>query len=418
MQQIPRDESLDSTLALLLDGYLFISKRCQRYQSDIFQARLLLQPSICMTGEEAAKLFYDTERFERKDANPEPLKKTLIGEGSVLGLDDDAHRRRKQMFMSLMTSESIEQLAALTNEQWRTYSKKWETMDKVVLFYEVQEILCRAVCKWTGVPLDEAEVEHRTNDLAALIDGAGAVGLRHLRARIARQKTEKWIEDLIENVRTHKLEVSEGSAIHAIAWHRDLDGELLDQQVAAVELINLLRPTVAIARFVIFSALALHDHPDYRQQIQEGDDKDVERFVQEVRRFYPFFPLIAARVRRDFDWNGYHFPRKTRVILDLYGTNHDARLWENPDQFQPERFRHWDGSPFNFIPQGGGDYHVGHRCAGEWITIELMKVSLKFLARSMQYDVPEQDLRISLLRIPAIPKSRFVISNVRRTESC
>lgn len=50
MTQIPRDKNLDSTLALLSDGYTFVSKRCQRYQSDIFETRLMLrsvrQPSV------------------------------------------------------------------------------------------------------------------------------------------------------------------------------------------------------------------------------------------------------------------------------------------------------------------------------------------------------------------------------------
>jgi hypothetical protein len=132
--------------------------------------------------------------------------------------------------------------------------------------------------------------------------------------------------------------------------------------------------------------------------------------VQEVRRFYPFFPFVVARVRQAFDWQGYHFPKRRKVILDLYGTNQDARLWEQPEAFRPERFRHWDESPFAFIPQGGGEHQQDHRCAGEWITIELMKVALSFLTRSMTYDVPEQNLRISLSRMPAIPKSRFVIS--------
>jgi fatty-acid peroxygenase len=102
-------------------------------------------------------------------------------------------------------------------------------------------------------------------------------------------------------------------------------------------------------------------------------------------------------------------------MLDLYGTNHDARLWERPEEFRPERFRHWDGNAFDFIPQGGGEYYSGHRCPGEGITIELMKVALEFLTKSVTYDVPEQDLRINLSRIPAIPRSRFVIANVRRT---
>ena len=56
---------------------------------------------------------------------------------------------------------------------------------------------------------------------------------------------------------------------------------------------------------------------------------------------------------------------------------------------------------------------MNHRCPGEWITIELMKVSSGFLAGSIEYDLPDQDLRIDTTRLPAIPKSRFVMSNVR-----
>src|SRR3546814_12288022 len=98
-----------------------------------------------------------------------------------------------------------------------------------------------------------------------------------------------------------------------------------------------------------------------------------------VRRFYPFFPAVAALVRREFEWRGYHFPSGRRVILDLYGTNHDARTWNASEAFRPERFREWDESPFNFIPQGGGDHNVNHRCPAEWITIRLMKQASEFL---------------------------------------
>lgn len=137
-------------------------------------------------------------------------------------------------------------------------------------------------------------------------------------------------------------------------------------------------------------------------------------FVQEVRRFYPFFPVVAARTRHEFEWKGYRLPGRTRVLLDLYGTDHDTRLWDRPDAFVPERFRHWDGSAFNFIPQGGGSHRNGHRCPGELITIELMKVAAEFLSARIQYEVPQQDLRISLSRIPALPNSRFLIRNVRQ----
>ena len=42
-----------------------------------------------------------------------------------------------------------------------------------------------------------------------------------------------------------------------------------------------------------------------------------------------------------------------------------------------------------------------------------MKVATEFLAGGMAYDVPEQDLRIDRSRLPALPRSRFVIANVR-----
>lgn len=58
-----------------------------------------------------------------------------------------------------------------------------------------------------------------------------------------------------------------------------------------MELINLLRPTVEVAWFVMFAALALHQYPECRDKLDAGQDDYLERFVQEVRRFYPFFPI-------------------------------------------------------------------------------------------------------------------------------
>src|SRR5688572_568502 len=63
---MPRDTPFDSTLAIALDGYEFISKRCERLSSDVFEARLMLRRTICLRGEEAARLFYDPEKFMRQ----------------------------------------------------------------------------------------------------------------------------------------------------------------------------------------------------------------------------------------------------------------------------------------------------------------------------------------------------------------
>ncbi|WP_407362032.1 cytochrome P450 [Pseudomonas luteola] len=412
MSAIPKDPHLDSSITLLKEGYRYIPERCRRYQSDVFQARLLMQNTICLSGEEGARLFYDESLFMREAAAPRMLKKTLFGFGSIQGLDGQAHRVRKQMFMSLMTPDNIQRLTARYAEQWQRDISAWTGNHEVILLYAAQFQLCRVVCEWSGVPLPEGDVAKRRSQLTALIDGAGGIGLRHLNGRKARKEAEAWIADLVTQVRQGALNPAPQTALHVFSHHKDSDGNRLDPKTAAVEILNVLRPTVAVARFVVFAAWALNKHPEWQQRLRD-EPSMLEPFVQEVRRVFSFFPFTVARVRKNFEWKGYPFTKGTRVLLDLYGINHDARIWKDPERFDPERFLTWDENPFGFVTQGGGDHHQNHRCPGEWITIELLKVAVKALTQWMRYDVPSQDLSIDITRIPALPESRFVISHVR-----
>lgn len=415
MPKIPRASGFDSTLAFAREGNTFISNRCKRYETEIFQTRLMLKKVVCLMGEEAATLFYDTNLFKRQGAAPKRVQKTLFGQGGVQGLDGTAHRLRKQAFMSLMGPGQVQSLTNEVADVWRAYISKWaEKADEPTqLFYEANEILCRAACTWAGIALKEYEVKEKTENFMAIIDSAATIGPKHWRGRRARKQMNTWLEHIIEEIRAGQRVVPTDSAATVFAFYRDPEGCLLDPKTAAVELNNIIRPTVAIARFITFAALALHEHPQWRVKLQTNGDEYITLFVQEVRRFYPFFPAVAAITRKDFNWRGYHFSQGQWVMLDLYGTSHDDRSWQSPDKFHPERFREWNGSPFNFIPQGGGDHHQNHRCAGEWATIEVMKVALRMLTRSMHYDVPPQNLDVDRTKMPALPKSGFIIKHVQ-----
>lgn len=413
MLKIPSTTMPDSTLSLACDGYTFISKRCEKLDTDIFQTRLLLRPVVCMRGEEAAQKFYNTDLFERKGVVPKRILQTLFGVGGVQGLDGDAHRNRKQMFMELMTRENIERLVERFIENWYDYAEKWERISEVTLFEEINELLCQSVCEWSGVPIKEANINLRTKDFAAMIDAAGGIGLRYFKGRVARRRTERWIGKLIKQLRNGNRGISGETVFHTIATHRNLKGDLLDTHTAAVEVMNILRPTVAVARYVIFAALAMHEYPRTKSTLRSGGEEERTHFMQEVRRFYPFFPFAGARTRKGFSWKGYHIHSGQDTLLDLYGTNHDPKIWKEPETFNPERFRNREENAYNFIPQGGGGYIENHRCAGEWITMQIVEASIDFLLNNMQYDVPEQNLNVRLSRLPAIPKSRFVINNVK-----
>lgn len=412
MPPIPRDPAPDSTLALLNEGYRFIPNRCRDLGSDVFATRLMLRRAICAQGEDAARLFYGGDLFTRRGAIPPTTLRLLQDEGSVQTLDGEAHRWRKALFLSVLGADSVARLAGAFEAEWRARLPAWERAGRIVLLDEAHGILCRAACAWAGVPLPERDADRRTREFVAMIDGAGSAGLRSIRGLLRRRSTERWARDVILDVREGAPAPAD-SPVRAIAAHRDPGGALLDESTAAVELLNLLRPIVAVGRFVVFAAHALHAHPEYRDGLRTGDAAAAERFVQEVRRFYPFFPFIGGRARRPFAWRGRRFRSGAWVLLDLYGTDHDPRSWEDPGMFRPNRFLHRDGNPFDLIPQGGGDLATGHRCPGERATIELTTRAVRLLTGAMTWDVPPQDLAIDLSRMPARPASGFVVANVR-----
>lgn len=412
--QIPREEGIDHSLNLMREGYMYILNRRHSFNANIFETRLLGKKAICIGGKEAAEIFYDTEKFKRKDAAPNRLVQTLFGKNSIQTLDGQEHTHRKEMFMSVMSPSELQKLIEITKKQWEFSIGQWVQMDKVVLYEEVKEMMCRTACEWAGVPVQTDKMKKLAEDLGAMFESPATVGPTHWSGRNARNRVEKWIGEIIHKVREGHVSPAENTALHKFAWHRNLKGNLLDTETVAVEMINILRPIVAIAIYINFTALAVQHYPKETKKLKSRDEKYTQTFIQEVRRFYPFFPFLAALVKKEFSWDGYKFEEGTLTLLDLYGTNHDSEIWDNPNIFNPDRFSGWEESPFSFIPQGGGDYFMGHRCAGEQVTIEVMKVSLDYLVNQMDYEVPDQDLSFSMVNIPSIPHSKVLIKNVRQ----
>lgn len=408
---IPKLPAPDSSLAFLCEGYTFISARCDRLGTDLFRTRIAGRPVYCMRGAEAAQVFYDGDRFSRRGALPPTVVHLLQDKGSVQTLDGAAHHHRKALFMDMMAPESVARLGSIFADIWQRRSAGWSG-EPVVLHEEARWMLTAAACEWAGIPQPDAVVDTRAAEFGLMVDQAGSFGPANWWAQLRRRRTEKWARGIVSAIRSGDLRVPPTSAAGLVAGHRDRESNLLPVQTAAVELLNVLRPIVAVARFITFAGTALVEHPQWQQQFAAGSAEalqDLEPFAQEVRRYYPFFPAIAGTVLKDFHWNGHDFKPGSWVMLDIYGTNHDSRLWPDPEAFRPERFRTWDGNPYRLIPQGAGQVSTAHRCPGEALTLELVKTAVRQLAAG-RYRVPAQDLSISLSQLPSIPRSGLLLA--------
>lgn len=407
----------DRTLHAVREGYLFGAREARRRGgADAVTVRLLGVPFTLLRGRDGARAFYDGAVMRRRGAMPRRVANVLFGRGSVHALDGDVHRHRKAMHLSILAEPRVRGLRPRVEDAWRAALPEWEASGPVVLFDAVGEVLCRAVTDWAGLGLDDAEVQRLTPELRAMVEGAPAVGPRHLRGRIGRWRSERWARRVVRDVRAGRRRVPEGSATAVISAHTDPDGRLADARTAAVELLNVVRPAVAVDRLVVFAALALEQHPQWRRRVLESDE-DLDRFVLEVRRHAPFVPVLAARAYRPTTVDGTAIPAGRRVLLDVFGTDHDERRWPRAGEFDPDRFAGRDIDPFELVPQGGGDHATGHRCPGEWATTALLGGCVRMLAGGMTYRVPAQDLFVPPHRLLGLPRSRFVIDGVRSAAS-
>jgi fatty-acid peroxygenase len=392
---------LDRSPALRRIGYPYLLRMRRRWHAGTAELRLLGRRTTVLSGPEGVQLFYNEALMRRQGAIPRPLLRTLFGAGAVHGLDDGEHKQRKAMFVRLLTPGAAGEIAGIADELWRGPSH-FCAVDPVRVFDEAVQVHCAAVCRWAGVPADWVDAA-LGDDLIAIVDGFGSFGGRRwLRARRARRRVDKWSRRLIARVRGGRRKVEPGTALDVIAGATTPSGTLLPSRVAGVELINVLRPTVAVAYFVAFTAHALRAHPELRDQLHAAPDEVCEAFANEVPRYYPFVPLLAARVRRPVTFQGRTLQPGRRVLLDVYGTLHDPQLWEEPERFDMDRFR--DGSvPDYYVPQGGGDVTTGHRCPGERVAIELIKAAARCMASRPPEGAPETCIPMNRLPTRPVP---------------
>jgi fatty-acid peroxygenase len=398
---------LDESLRVLLDGYAWLPDRRRRSPGGVVRTRLLGRRAIGLCGPEAARFFYNEDHIRRHGAIPGAVQSTLFGHGAVHTLDGPGHRQRKAVFLSLVTSQSTAELTQSICAAWDEVAASWPVGRRIVLFDEAARALTRGVTRWAGLDLTGSDADQMAGDLVAMVDGFATLGPRHWRARAARRRQEATLADTVTRVRAGTVHPREGSALDVVSRHRE-NGDLLSPRVAAVELLNVIRPTVAVSWFVAFAGHALHHWPEHQEPLSTGGDAFALAFAHELRRFYPFAPFIAGHAVTDLSFQGQDIPAGALVLLDLYGQNHDSQLWTDPYTFRPSRFLNREIDAFELVPQGAGDPHTGHRCPGEPFTVAILRALAIRLAR-LDLRFPAQDWTISLRRIPARPASAAIV---------
>lgn len=389
----------DLSLPLLREGYVMISNRCDQAGTDGFRSRLMLRDVVCLRGAEAVDLGYSPEGTTRQGAMPSWVLHLLQDQGSVQQMEGPAHRRRKALFLRLLVDSAADEvLAARLGALWTLRAQQGGSFD---VLKDSSRLLARAACEWCGLGPAFAEDARLAEALFEMSDRTGHV-LGALPALARRRGAERRLRREVIARRQTGFTPAQLDTPLAVLTLAEEEGALLPPGVVAVELLNLLRPIVAVGRYIAFAAQRLILHPDWRDALA-ADDAMIAPFCEKVRRISPFFPAAAAICTRPMVWRGVTLPKGQWVLADLYGTCNDPGLFREPDAFRPGRGLDWRRPTPGFAPQGAGDAAVTHRCPGEKVTVALMAAAVRLMVRGPRWTAPDQDLSVDMSRMPARP---------------
>ncbi|EYU25652.1 hypothetical protein ABFS82_11G110600 [Erythranthe guttata] len=131
----------------------------------------------------------------------------------------------------------------------------------------------------------------------------------------------------------------------------------------------------------------------YNDEITEDDLEKLhylKAVIKESIRLHSPAPLLVRESTQDTKVTGYDVPAGTMVVVNTWSIGRDPMLWENPEDFNPERFldnnMDFKGVHFEFIPFGAGR----RGCPGmDYVTV-LSELAIARLVHKFNFDLPDQ----------------------------
>ena len=101
-------------------------------------------------------------------------------------------------------------------------------------------------------------------------------------------------------------------------------------------------------------------HPELQARlVEEVDTLErsplLDQVIKESLRLYPPIHIGNRRVVENLEFQDGTVPVGERMFYSIYLTHRDSSIWENAEDFCPERFAHGRKTPpFSYVPFGGG----------------------------------------------------------------
>jgi cytochrome P450 len=325
----------------------------------------------------------------------------VVGQNSVIMLDEDAHMEQRKLMLPAFHGERIERLSDLVAAVAERQVAGWPDHGPVELHPLLQsltlEVVLRAVFGLDPGPRLDA-VRERLSAMLAFGDrfislippppGGRAekvlqrVGPFAAFARIQRE-ADALLFELIDERRGAIERRDDVLAMLLDARHAD-SSPMSDQELRDELMTMLVAGHETTASTLAWALERLSRHPAalgaLESEIQAGDgDAYLTATIYETLRRRPVLPNVAPRlVKRPVEVGGWSYPAGVGLVPNAYLVHHDPTIYPDPYAFRPERFLDASPGTYTWIPFGGGR----RRCLGASFAMLEMKLVLRALLRA------------------------------------
>ncbi|MCK9250389.1 MAG: cytochrome P450 [Solirubrobacteraceae bacterium] len=369
---------LEQSIRFVRDAPGFL-EACHARHGDMFTLRITAGGEWVMLGHPdlVKEVFTGSpEVFHAGEGNDVLLP--LLGDHSVLLLDDDAHLRQRRLLLPPFHGRRMSRYAGLIEQATERQVATWPVGTPIATWPRLQEITLEVIMRAVFGVQDEARLAAIRDPLVTVLRrvthpltlaSVTAIGPRRFRAiPFARRALEGADDAILRLIRERRVadDLDERDDILSmLVQATDEDGRPMGDRELRDELMTLLVAGHETTATTLAWALErLVRHPAalarLRDEVRAGEEAYLDATIKETLRLRPVLALVVRKLTTAAEIGGHRLPAGTRVAPCIRLVHQRPDLYPDPSAFRPERFLDRAPGTYTWIPFGGGV----RRCLG------------------------------------------------------
>jgi cytochrome P450 len=378
---------------LFLGLRTYVAPRWQRRYGDVFSVHVApAGRGIVLTRPEHIREVFagSADVFHAGEGNA--ILGPIMGEHSVLLLDEDAHRESRRKVMSAFHGEAMRHWAGVVEELAAADVATWPVGTPFAVHPHLNDISLEVILRIVFGVTDDARLREMRPLLSRLVRIGPTIFIGWMYPGL--QRIGPWRRFLRLKERVDELvyaEIAERRIVPDLAERRDVLSKLLvaDPEQSDEELRDHLITLLLAGHETTASTLAwtFHDlarRPELLGKVQraadEGDEDYLKAVIKEAMRLRPVIGSVARRLAKPATVAGYDLPPGIVVFPSIQLVQRRTDVFDDAVVYRPERFLGQNPPPATWIPFGGGI----RRCLGASLAMVESVAVLKAVLRMVE----------------------------------